>query len=351
MTATARILAAGAGLTIAALALSGCASNSANADLHGNDNTASATPVDVSGTLTIYTSEPQDKATQIIAAFNQEYPNVTVSLFRGGTGDVTARIAAEQKAGGVKADIVWAADAGTFNGFEKQGLLQKYRPANASALDKSYIDPNGYYVGTRIIPTVIAYNTTKIKTPPKSWADLADPKYKDKITLPDPAVSGAAAYNAAAWYGVDSLGTSWFSALGANKAVVAASNGPVSQAVASGAQPIGIVVDYLVRDLQKAGSPVAVAYPSEGVPYIDEPMGVFKDSTNKAAAEAFENFIVSKAGQKLAVQQDYLPVRTDVGAPAGAPSLSHLKTLAPSQATIDANEPKAVSAFKAAVGG
>lgn len=334
-------------LALGALALAGC---SADASASGSS-TPLSTASKPSGTITLYTSEPQDKATEIIQAFTAEYPAVKVELYRAGTGDLAARIAAEQKAGGVKGDLLWAADSGTFDGYAKQGLLEKFTPPEAADVEKDVVDPNGYYVGTRIIPTVIAYNTTQIKTPPASWADLADGRYRGKIVMPNPDVSGAAAYNAAVWYKTGSLGQSWFEALGKNKPVIADSNGPVSQAVATGTQPVGVVVDYLVRDLAKQGSPVAVAYPSEGVPSVSEPIGVFSSSANKAAAEAFEGFVLSKAGQKLAVKQDYLPVREDAGSPEGAPALSSIKTLTPDAATIADAKSAAIAAFKAAVGG
>lgn len=297
-------------------------------------------------TITLYTSEPQDKADEIVAAFNKEQPNVKVEVFRAGTGDLKARIDAENKAGGVKADVLLAADAGTFDNYAKQNMLVKYTPTGADQLKQDVIDPNGYYTGTRIIPTVIAYNTTMVQTPPKSWAELADPQYADKIVMPNPDVSGAAAYNAAVWLNEPSLGEDWLTKLAANKPVIADSNGPVSQAVANGTQPIGIVVDYLVRGLADQGSPIAVSYPSEGVPYVSEPAGIFASSKNQDAAKAFVDFLVSKPGQELAVQQSYLPVRDDVGTPEGAPALSEITTITPKLETIQSTQDTAVELFR-----
>lgn len=330
-------LTAAAILATTVVGLTGCAAQSAES--------APASDQAVTGSVTLYTSEPQNKVDEIIAAFAKEQPGITVTPFRAATGDLTARIATEEKSGGVKADLLWAADAGTFDAYAAKGLLSKYTPKGVDEINKNVVDPNGFYVGTRIIPTVIAYNTTAIKTPPTSWAELTDSKYSGKITMPNPDVSGAAAYNAAVWYNDPSLGDAWLTKLAANKPVIAASNGPVSQAVASGTQPIGVVVDYLVRDLKAAGSPIAVSYPSEGVPYVSEPVGIFAASKDKPAAQLFEDFLISNAGQKLAVKQSYLPVRTDVGSPEGAPAIGDIKTLTPSLANTTAVQPKAVARF------
>jgi iron(III) transport system substrate-binding protein len=339
-----RIIAPLALVGVAALALTGCSTTSSAAP-EASASSTSAASKDVSGSITVYTSEPEDKETAIVSAFNEEYPDVKVNVFRAATGDLTARIDAEQKSGGVQADLLWAADVPTFQGYADQGLLAKYTPADADQLQDGMVDPDGHFVGTRIIPTVIAYNTNTVKNPPKSWKALTDAKYSGKITMPNPDVSGAAAYNAAVWLDDEGLGESWLKDLAANKPVIAESNGPVAQSVAAGTQPIGVVVDYLVRDLAKAGSPIAVSYPTEGVPYIDEPVGIFDSSKQKPAAQAFEDFLVSKAGQKLAVSQNYLPVRGDVGTPSGAPALKDIATFDPDQATITKQKSDAVKTF------
>lgn len=172
------------------------------------------------------------------------HPEVTVEVFRAGTGDLTTRVATEQASGGVQADVFLAADAGTFEDYAADELLLQYSPADVESLNQDIVDPEGYYTGTRIIPTVIAYNTALVTEPPTSWAELTDAEYANKLVMPNPDVSGAAAYNAAVWLDEPALGEEWLTKLAANKPVIADSNGPVSQAIATGAQPVGIVVDY-----------------------------------------------------------------------------------------------------------
>ncbi|MDV8036041.1 MULTISPECIES: extracellular solute-binding protein [unclassified Rhodococcus (in: high G+C Gram-positive bacteria)] len=141
------------------------------------------------GTLTVYTSEPQAKIDALNAEFTAENPGIDVQVFRAGTGDLNARIASERQTGSIGADVLLAADAPTFEKYKADDLLLQYTPADVDALDPNVVDPDGYYVGTRIIPTVIAYNTGTASQPPTSWKDLADPQYKGRITLPNPDVS------------------------------------------------------------------------------------------------------------------------------------------------------------------
>jgi iron(III) transport system substrate-binding protein len=320
-------------VALAGLALVACSSDG------GSSGSAEA------ATITVYTSEPQKKIDALVAAFNEEQPDVTVEVFRAGTGDLTARIEAERETGDVQADVLLAADAGTFESYKAEDLLLAYTPADVDALNPEVVDPDGFYVGTRIIPTVIAYNTTAIVEPPTSWQELTDSEYADQIVLPNPDVSGAAAYNAAVWLDEESLGEEWLTALAANNPVIAESNGPVAQAVATGTQPVGIVVDYLARELAAAGSPIAVSYPEEGVPYVSQPVGIFASTDEAEAAQLFVDFLVSAAGQELAVEQSYLPVRDDVGSPEGAPAIDEIATLSPELSVIQTTQDDAVALF------
>ena len=330
--------------TVAVLTLAACSEPAAS----DAEQTGTAASGDAQ-TLTVYTSEPQAKIDALVAAFTEE-TGIDVEVFRAGTGDLTARIEAERTTGTIGADVLLAADAPTFEGYKAEGLLQQYTPADVDALNPDVVDSDGFYVGTRIIPTVIAYNTAAVDAPPTSWKDLADPKYLGKITLPNPDVSGAAAFNTAVWLSTPELGESWLEALAANEPVVAESNGPVGQAVAAGTQPVGIVVDYLVRELAAKGSPIGLAYPTDGIPYISQPAGIFTDSDAAEAARKFVDFLVSKQGQELAVEQQYLPVRGDVGTPDGAPALSELALLTPDLQKITQIQDEAVRKFNGLVG-
>jgi iron(III) transport system substrate-binding protein len=326
-------------LALSTILLAGCTAAEPTTPAAATDEAAEP------ATITLYTSEPQEKADALVAAFNEVHPEITVEIFRAGTGDLTARIEAERTAGAVQADVLLAADSGTFENYAADDLLLQYTPADVDALNPDVVDAEGYYTGTRIIPTVIAYNTTMIDEAPESWEELTDAQYANQIVMPNPDVSGAAAYNAAVWLDEPALGEEWLTALAANEPVIADSNGPVAQAIASGTQPVGIVVDYLVRELAAQGSPIAVSYPTEGVPYVSQPAGIFADTDEAAASEAFVDFVVSEDGQALAVEQSYLPVRSDVGTPEGAPSMDDITVITPDLETIRSTQDAAVATF------
>lgn len=329
---------------VAALALTGCGGGTTA------DEAAGASGEDSPTTLTVYTSEPQEKIDEIVAAFTETNPDVEVEVFRAGTGELRTRIATEQENGEIQADVLLAADVPTFESYVAEGELRPLDGVETDGVLDAVVDEEGYYVGTRVIPTVIAYNTGAVETPPASWAELTDEQWAGRIAVPNPDVSGAAAFNLSVWELTEGLGRQWVEALVANQPTVLESNGPVGQAVAAGTADIGVVVDYVARELGQNGSPIAVQYPSEGVPYVSQPAGVFTDSDSAGAADAFIDFLVSAEGQEIAVEQSYLPVREDVGVPEGAPSMSELELLDPDLEEVAANQDGAVSRFNDLLG-
>ena len=162
--------------------------------------------------------------------------------------------------------------------------------------------------------------------------------------------SGAAAFNTAVWLEQEDLGEQWLTALVDNDPTVLESNGPVGQAVADGTAGIGIVVDYVARELADAGSPIALNYPTDGVPYVSQPAGVFADAQNPEAAKDFIDFLVSQQGQEIAVEQSYLPVREDVGVPEGAPELADIELITPDLVRIAEIQDQAVATFNDLLG-
>src|SRR5699024_5991400 len=144
-----------------------------------------------------------------------------------------------KESGDIEADVLSADDSPTFEDYAAEGDLAEPENVDTEGIVEEVVEEEGFYGGTRNMPTAMAYNTDVISEDeaPKSWQDLLDPKYKDQLVMPDPAVSGAAAFNASVWLESDELGEDWITALGENQPMIAQSNGPTSQEIASGSRP------------------------------------------------------------------------------------------------------------------
>ena len=278
-----------------------------------------------SGPLRLYTSQPDEDAAQTVEAFEAAYPDVRVELFRSGTEEVISRFLLEAEAGEPQADVLLVADAPTFESLKAQQLLEPYCSPEAENIDATFYDADCTYFGTKVLATVITYNTALAK-PVASWSDLTSVQ-PGQVIMPSPSYSGAAAYNLGVFARTPNIGFGWYEQLEANGAVLTQGNGTVARNVAAGEQSYGMVVDFLAIRAREEGSPVEVVYPAEGVPVITEPVGIVAGTPNLEAAQAFVDFLLSQQGQQVAATIGYQPLRDDVAAPAGFPALSEIKVL------------------------
>lgn len=305
----------------------------------------------VAGTLSFYTSQPDADAAALIDGFSKKYPDVKVELFRSGTEEVISRLQAEAQAGQVKADVLLVADAPTFASLKKQDLLLPYASPEAADIPAEWKDADGAYTGTKVMATVLAVNSSKVKTLPDSWKVLTSPEAAGKAIMPSPLYSGAAAYNVGVLTRQNDFGWDYIAGLKTNQMTVTKGNGAVLKSVAGGEKDYGMVVDYLVARAKKDGSPVEIVYPKEGVPVITEPIGIMKATKNQEAAKAFVDFVLSEEGQKLASGLGYTPIRKGVAAPEGLYAQDQIKALSANIDELEASREADKKKFGEMMGG
>src|SRR5687768_7938138 len=61
-------------------------------------------------TLTLYTCLSDESIQPVIDAFEDGAPGTQVDLFRAPTGELNARVAADVRSGGLRADVFWGCD-------------------------------------------------------------------------------------------------------------------------------------------------------------------------------------------------------------------------------------------------
>ena len=72
------------------------------------------------------TSVPQQLATRFADALMKKRPNITVEIYRAGSTEAAAKLAAEREAGGIRADLLSLADAPVYYDLKKRGELLAY---------------------------------------------------------------------------------------------------------------------------------------------------------------------------------------------------------------------------------
>ena len=293
--------------------------------------------------LIVYTSMKESLIGQLREAFIKKHPDVDLDYQSAGAGKLMAKIAAERESGKILADVLWTSEVPDFYQLRGQGMLEKYVSPEVKNTVNPLDDFDGSFTPARIGTLGIAYNTRFIKEAPKSWQDLFKPPFKGAFGIANPGLSGTAYVSVAMLE--KAFGWEYFQKLKANGAKMGKGSGQVVDDTASGDLVASLAVDYITNDKIEKGATLALVYPPE-VLAIPSPVAIFKGTSNLDAARKFVDFLLSKPGQEIIVQEGTLPVRSDVVVPAkfGLPSpddavkraikVDYLKMIAEKEATI-----------------
>ncbi len=274
---------------------------------------AGACAGDGDATLRVYTSVTQNTVDAVVAAFEAEHPDVTVEVFRAPTGELTARLAAEQREGGVRADVLWLTDPLSMQQYARDGLLRAWTPQGAAAVPAAARTET--FWGTRLLTMVAVHGETV--PAPETWSDLTSPDLAGAVALPDPGFAGSALAVLAFFAGESGYGFDYYRALEANGAVQVAAPGEVITGVAEGRFAVGITLDTLARNAVAQGSPIRIAYPAPGGISLYSPIAVVDDAAG-GSAQDFVELVLSTTGQRAIAGTGWQPIRDDVGwTPAG----------------------------------
>jgi iron(III) transport system substrate-binding protein len=258
------------------------------------------------GSVVVYTNLTTAQVDPINKAFNAIYPKIKVQMVNDSVATLPTRFSQERSSTGKSAaDVLesslfesvitknpsWFTDLTTSDkGFIP--VLQDFDPAAVPA-DRPHSVTSAAYTWR------LVYNKNKVKAAdlPKSWSDVADPKWSGKMVIADP--RAASTYMAFFRLLYDNLGPSFMQGLQSNKFGLSQAAADVAQKVASGAYPIGFPVNVsTVSALLKSGAPIATLelLPAE----IGATTTAFPTlAPHPNAARVYGNFILSGEGQEL----------------------------------------------------
>jgi iron(III) transport system substrate-binding protein len=264
------------------------------------------------GTLTFYGSITPAQHEQIIAAFNEIYPNIKVEFLRLSTGELGQRYAAEAEIGQVVADVISLSDPVWFRDAAAKGWLTSAAdlPSRAEIPDQFSED---MFTTFYVTPYVLGYNTTLVAPTdvPDDLDDLLDPKWKGLVLMIDPAVSSSQV----AWMQmvVEDKGIQYLEQLKDNLEFTP-SGVPGIQQVGAGAAAFLLATPASnVLDQQNEGAPVQFVYIPPITGQVGS-MGVSADAPHPNAAKVFANFLLTEPAQAVLAQSG-TPVLAGVDGP------------------------------------
>jgi iron(III) transport system substrate-binding protein len=300
--------------------------------------------------LTWYTAHyNSETAAAVCNGFEKKYPGIKCDYIRTTAQVAYQRLAQDQKAGLAMASVISSTDASHYGKMKQDGWLQPYRPKNLSELIdafKSFNDPDGMYVATAAGLVLITYNTSVVSAAnaPKKWTDLADPKWKDKVSIGHPGFSG---YVGTWVVQMRKLyGWEYFKKLELNRPRIGRSiNDTVTMLNAKESWVAAGPSATTLESIDK-GNPLALVYPEDGAILMVSPTGILKNAPAPNAARLFVEYLLSRECNEVVVKMRQDSVNKHVKALPGARSIADVKTIRPTYEEIEKGIPEVKEQFR-----
>lgn len=256
------------------------------------------------------------------AAFDAftEKTGIKVEYVEISTGKALAQLQAEN--GNTTADIWFGGGVDSYISATDLGYLEQYVSPEAEAINPAYSDADGYWTGLALVPAGFLVNNDvlaeKNLEAPRTWEDLADPKYKGEIIMASPAISGTqyAILNGTIQAYGEEKGWEVWKGINENVDFYAQGGGEPGPKCAAGEFGIAVLAMTGGTFAMEAEYPVTAVYPEDMIPWTPAPIAIFKNSQNKDAAKVFVDYFLSKEGQEALREADArIMARGDVAIP------------------------------------
>jgi iron(III) transport system substrate-binding protein len=268
------------------------------------------------GPMTWYVSfYGQDLADKTAAAFSKKYEGLTVKAVRATTGGIFQRLNQDLRANNTVASVISMSGIGDHYGLlMRDKHLASYAPASAAkiiaAAKPAVVENFVYPFGGGLM--AMAYNNKLVSAAdaPKSWADMADPKWKGKLAVGHPGFSG---FDAAlvAWLSKEK-GWDYFKAIRANDPLVQRSTFDSITSLNSGERLVAPMPDGVAAPNIDKGNPIAVVYPTDGSLFIMGLSAILKNAPQPNMAKLFTEFLLGEEHAEILVTNNYDSVRGGV---------------------------------------
>jgi iron(III) transport system substrate-binding protein len=251
------------------------------------------------GQLNLYTSMTSDVADAVSEAFTDQF-DIDVNLYRANGETVTQRVLQEQEAGYFGNDVV-ETDGIEMAALEREGVMSPYSGERRDLVPEAGLFDD--WTATRFNIFTPSWNTSLVSADeaPKSWEDLADPKWDGLLAMELGDVD---------WY--LTLYTYWLES-GKTEAEVdqlfadmadgaSAVKGHTVQAELMSAGQFGVVASnysYIVEKAKAGGAPV------EYLPFVEPAIarpngvGLMRTAQNPASALLFTDWLLEEGQQVL----------------------------------------------------
>ncbi len=242
-----------------------------------------------------------------------------------------------------RADVFWNSEVLRTVLLARKGALEVFRPAAAQQIPAAFRDPEGCWTGFSARARVIIYNKNLVRVEdlPRSIADLANPRFKDRAAIAIPLFGTTATHAGAlrAVLGRESM-EDLFRRFQANGVRTVNGNAEVRDLVAGGLLAVGLTDTDDAIEALRAGKPVGIIFPDQDVefPGLGKPLGtllipntvsLIEGSPNPQTGRRLIEFLLSReVEEKLSrASSAQIPLRRSLKPPPGLNLPANLLTV------------------------
>jgi iron(III) transport system substrate-binding protein len=261
------------------------------------------------GTVNLYTSNNAEVVETLIDVAHERAPLLGINVVYGGSVTLMKRIEAE--AGAPKADVFWAASASVLDGLKS--VLAAYRSPQTKAIPAQYVESHGLWTVCNVQVAVLMLNTRQLGSlpRPRSWRDLADPRFKGKVIVADPNTTSTG--HMILWGASKRLSAEEFRALARN-VTVARNSAFVSSSVGQGEYAVGLTFEANAYPYVAGGqNEIELVYPMDGTFVSEESAAMVRNAPHAEAAQMLYDLLLSRAVQVDLLRRAFRrPSRNDI---------------------------------------
>lgn len=140
-----------------------------------------AAPAFAAGELNLYSSRHYDTDERLYSDF-EELTGITINRIEGNADELIARMEAEGR--NSPADILLTVDTSRLERAKNAGVLQSIESDVLEARIPGYLqDEDNQWFGFSQRARILFYDKTDVTDPPRTYQDLADPKYAGQVCI------------------------------------------------------------------------------------------------------------------------------------------------------------------------
>lgn len=266
--------------------------------------------VNYAGAVMLYSSMESVELQAIKTAFENKYPGITLDYYYSTPENVAEKLYLENKSGFMNADLVWFDSMLGYENMDKE-LIENYVSNEAKKIPSKFKDKKGSFTGVSALGIGFVKRSDD-KNKIKTWNDFAS--YDGKLCMVNPENATASKYMAGALLQNKKYGETFLLSI-KDKLTLENRGSTAYRRVDDSTYDVAAVFDSTAYGYIDAGLNCSFSYLDKDNIFMISAVSLLKDGLNKDNAKLLIDFLLSSEGQKVLMEADLMPLRTDIKNP------------------------------------